>query len=153
MNNNNNNFTIRDNASEFARIPNFPKKWIEPLTNITRIKGYEGIDEYILNLIRGRMQMFLDSSDTVEWEEFQMYMHNTIIKCKDVMNPWTHASTTDDYDVEEEKEVKDWLYPQMIEAVKKVTDSIIILFSSINLPNFAVYVDYVFVDLNDFTNI
>jgi hypothetical protein len=30
-----------------------------------------------------------------------------------------------------EKEEKDWLYPQMIEAVKKVTtDSIILIFSS-----------------------
>ena len=38
-----------------------------------------------------------------------------------------------------EKEEKDWLYPQMIEAVKKVTDSIVILFSSINLPNLVNY--------------
>lgn len=31
---------------------------------------------------------------------------------------------------------KDWLYPQqMIEAVKKVTDSIIVVFSPINLLN------------------
>jgi hypothetical protein len=30
-----------------------------------------------------------------------------------------------------EKEEKDWLYPQMVEAVKKVTtDSIILIFSS-----------------------
>jgi hypothetical protein len=35
-----------------------------------------------------------------------------------------------------EKEEKDWLYHQMIEAVKKVTDSIIIVFSPITLPNF-----------------
>jgi hypothetical protein len=34
-----------------------------------------------------------------------------------------------------EKEEKDWLYPQMIEAIKKVTDSIILIFSPIILPN------------------
>ncbi len=39
------------------------------------------------------------------------------------------------------KEEKDWLYPQMIEAIKRVTDSIIIVFSSINLPNLMNY-DY-----------
>ena len=38
-----------------------------------------------------------------------------------------------------EKEEKDWLYPQMVEAVKKVTDFIVILFSSINLPNLVNY--------------
>jgi hypothetical protein len=39
------------------------------------------------------------------------------------------------------KEEKDWLYPQMIEAIKRVTDSITIVFSSINLPNLMNY-DY-----------
>jgi hypothetical protein len=38
-----------------------------------------------------------------------------------------------------EKEEKDWLYPQMIEAVKKVTDSIILMFSPITLPNLVNY--------------
>jgi hypothetical protein len=32
------------------------------------------------------------------------------------------------------QEDKDWLYPQMIESIKKVTDSIFIMFSQINLP-------------------
>ena len=30
---------------------------------------------------------------------------------------------------------KDGLYPQMIKAIKKVTDSLIIMFSPINLPS------------------
>ncbi len=38
-----------------------------------------------------------------------------------------------------EKEEKDWLYPQMIEAVKKITDSIILIFSPITLPNLVNY--------------
>ena len=38
-----------------------------------------------------------------------------------------------------EKEEKDWLYHQMIEAVKKVTDSIILIFSPIALGNIINY--------------
>ena len=38
-----------------------------------------------------------------------------------------------------EKEEKDWLYYQMIEAVKKVMDSIILIFSPITLPNLVNY--------------
>jgi hypothetical protein len=38
-----------------------------------------------------------------------------------------------------EKEEKDWLYHQMIEAVKKVTDSIILIFSPIALVNIINY--------------
>jgi hypothetical protein len=37
------------------------------------------------------------------------------------------------------KEEKDWLYPQMIEAIKKITDSIIIIFSPIKLRNIINY--------------
>lgn len=85
----NNNFTIRDNSSEFAKF--LPNKWIEPLTIIARIKGYDSIDDYILRLIKGRLQMFVDTGDTIEYEEFQVYMHNTMIG-KDVKNPWTPDS-------------------------------------------------------------
>ena len=38
-----------------------------------------------------------------------------------------------------EKEEKDWLYPQMIESIKKITDSIILMFSQITLPNLVNY--------------
>ena len=37
------------------------------------------------------------------------------------------------------KEDKDWLYPQMINAIKKVKDSITLVFSPINLSNFMNY--------------
>ena len=33
------------------------------------------------------------------------------------------------------KEEKDWLYPQMVESIKKVTDSIILMFPPITLPD------------------
>jgi hypothetical protein len=81
----NNNFTIKDNSSQFAKF--LEDKWIEPLTIIARIKGYSGIDEYILALIEGRLNMFLETSDTIEFQEFQEYMHNTIVG-KDVPNEW-----------------------------------------------------------------
>jgi hypothetical protein len=38
-----------------------------------------------------------------------------------------------------EKEEKDWLYPQMIEAIKKVKNSILLKFSSYNLPQLINY--------------
>ena len=33
------------------------------------------------------------------------------------------------------KEDKDWLYPQMLKAIKTITNSIIIIFTPINLPS------------------
>ena len=81
-----NNFTIKDNSSDFATF--LPNKWIEPLTIIAKIKGYDGIDDYIMALIKGRLQMFVDTTDTIEYEEFQKYIHNKIIG-EDVPNEWT----------------------------------------------------------------
>ena len=37
------------------------------------------------------------------------------------------------------KEDKDWLYPQMIQAIKQVKDSIILVFSPIKLSEFVNY--------------
>ena len=37
------------------------------------------------------------------------------------------------------KEDKDWLYPHMIQAIKKVKDSIILVFSPTKLSNFMNY--------------
>ena len=37
------------------------------------------------------------------------------------------------------KEDKDWLYPQMIKAIKKVKDSIILVFSSTKLSELVNY--------------
>ena len=51
-----NNFTIMDNTSEFAKLLN--SNWIEPLTIIARVKNYKGIDELILELIKDRLDMF-----------------------------------------------------------------------------------------------
>jgi hypothetical protein len=37
------------------------------------------------------------------------------------------------------KEDIDWLYPKMIESIKKITDSIILMFSPVNLPHLINY--------------
>ena len=79
------NFTIRDSSSEFAKY--LPKKYIEPLTIIARIKGYKGIDDYNLELIKDRVEMFTDTRDNLD-DDFQKYMHNTI-KGRDIPNEWT----------------------------------------------------------------
>ena len=40
-------------------------------------------------------------------------------------------------DLQISKQDKDWLYPQMIQAIKKVKDSIILVFSPTNLIKFS----------------
>ena len=42
-------------------------------------------------------------------------------------------------DIQISKEDKDWLYPQMIQAIKKVKDSIILVFSPTRLSNLMDY--------------
>jgi len=79
-----NNFTIMDNTSEFAKLLN--SNWIEPLTIIARVKNYKGIDELILELIKDRLDMFWDTRDNLD-DDLQTYFHNTI-KGKDVPNEW-----------------------------------------------------------------
>jgi hypothetical protein len=89
-NNNNSNISIKDTNSQFARF--LPNKWIEPLIIIAKIRGYRGIDDYILALIKSRLQMFVDTCDTIEYDEFQEYMHSTIMG-KDVPNEWVRSNT------------------------------------------------------------
>jgi hypothetical protein len=84
-------FAIHDNSSKFARFS--PEKYIEPLVIIARIKGYKRIDDYILELIQDRVEMFTDTRDNLN-EDFQKYMHNTI-KGKDVPNEWAPSKEED----------------------------------------------------------
>ncbi len=76
----NTNFIITDNSSHIAKI--LPEKYIEPLVIIARVEGYDSIDDYVLHLIKNRLEMFTDTRDDLK-EEFQEYMHN-IMKGKDV---------------------------------------------------------------------
>ena len=96
-----NNFTIRDNSSEFAKL--LESNWIEPLTIIARVKGYKGIDEYILELIQDRVEAFVETRDNLD-DDLQTYFHN-MIKGKDVPNEW--ASKQEDNASEFVKDVQE----------------------------------------------
>ena len=94
-------FAIHDNSSKFARF--LPEKYLEPLVIIARIKGYNGIDDYILELIQDRVEMFTDTRDNLN-EDFQRYMHNTI-KGNGVPNEWAVKSEEDEEENENNKDV------------------------------------------------
>jgi hypothetical protein len=103
-------FIIHDNSSEIAKF--IPEKYVEPLVIIARIQGFDGIDDYIIHLIKDRLEMFTDTCDYLD-DAFQKYMHN-MIKGKDVPNTWrarnstsTAAATTIDDDITEEEDTKE----------------------------------------------
>lgn len=83
-------FIITDNSSEIVRTKIFLDNLIEPLTILARIKGYKGIDNYILELIKEEVKMFTDTRDNLD-DDFQKYMHNKI-KGVEVANPWAPKS-------------------------------------------------------------
>ena len=58
----------------------------EPLVILAKIKGFKGIDDYVIHLIKDRLEMFTDTRDELG-EVFQIYMHN-IMKGPNVENPW-----------------------------------------------------------------
>ena len=70
------NWVFRDNSSGISRC--IPKQWVEPLTIIARVEGYDGVDEYVVKLIKDRLEMFADTRDELG-ESFQEYM-NDIVK-------------------------------------------------------------------------
>ena len=92
-------FAINDNSSQFVRF--LPEKYIEPLVIIARIKGYDSIDNYILNLIKDRLEMFADTRDGLD-DYFQEYMHDRMVG-KDVPNKSAHKDK-EESEEEEEKE-------------------------------------------------
>jgi len=56
--NNKTTFIIADNSSEIARI--IPNNLIEPLVILAKIKGYKGIDDYVLHLIEHELESIRD---------------------------------------------------------------------------------------------
>jgi hypothetical protein len=98
-------FIIHDNSSEIAKI--IPEKYVEPLVIIARIQGFDGVDDYIIHLIKDRLEMFTDTHRDDLEDAFQKYIHN-MIKGKDVPNTWrarnsrTTAIAEDDDTTEEE---------------------------------------------------
>ena len=68
-------FIITDNSSKIVGV--LPEKWIEPLVILARVEGYKGIDDYVLNLIKERLEMFTDTRDELG-ESFQKYIQDII---------------------------------------------------------------------------
>ena len=49
-----NNFTITDNSQILSILPK--KEWVIPLIIISKIKGYDSVDSYVLEMIRDRLE-------------------------------------------------------------------------------------------------
>ncbi|HEX2409505.1 MAG TPA: hypothetical protein VHJ38_20055 [Nitrososphaeraceae archaeon] len=69
-----------------------PEKYVEPLVIIARIQGFDGIDDYIIHLIKDGLEMFTDADRVNLNDAFQKYMHNMIMgDKKDGPNTWRRA--------------------------------------------------------------
>jgi hypothetical protein len=64
--NNNTTFIIADNSSEIARTKIFPDNLIEPLVILARIKGYKGIDDYVMHLIEHELESIKDGGQGIQ---------------------------------------------------------------------------------------
>jgi hypothetical protein len=78
-------FIIHDNSSQIAKF--IPEKYVEPLVIVARILGFDGIDDYIIHLIKDQLEMFTDTRDNLD-DTFQKYMQNMMLidDKKDVPN-------------------------------------------------------------------
>jgi hypothetical protein len=99
MSSNNNSFTIRDNNSQILSI--LPKEWVEPLVIIAKVEGFDGIDSYVLHMIKDRLSMFVDTRDELG-ESFKRYMQN--IEGLEDLSP---AATEGSEENEEEQSIKE----------------------------------------------
>jgi hypothetical protein len=61
---NNTTFIIPDNSSEIARI--LPHNLIEPFVILARIKGYKGIDDYVIHLIEHELESIRDGGQGIQ---------------------------------------------------------------------------------------
>jgi hypothetical protein len=77
-------FIIHDNSSEIAKI--IPEKYVEPLVIIARVQGFDGVDDYIIHLIKDELEMFTDTRNDLD-DSFQKYMYDMLLLDeKDVPN-------------------------------------------------------------------
>ena len=85
-----------------------PEKYVEPLVIVARIQGFDGTDDYIIYLIKDRLEMFTDTRRDNLDEAFQKYMHNMIIKGKKdvVPNTWKRARNSEAEDEEVDDDTK-----------------------------------------------
>ena len=64
--NNNTSFIIIDNSSEIARTKVFPDNLIEPLVILAKIKGYKGLDDYVIHLIEHELESIRDGGQGIQ---------------------------------------------------------------------------------------
>ena len=95
------NFIIHDNSSELARTKVFPDHFIEPLVILAKIKGYKGIDDYVIHLIEDELETIRDGGQGIE--DLGEYVIKYIEKIigPDPSSPSTAAAETNN---EEEKD-------------------------------------------------
>ena len=60
------NFIVADNSSEIARTKVFPDHFIEPLVILAKIKGFKGIDDYIIHLIEHELESIRDGGQGIK---------------------------------------------------------------------------------------
>ena len=63
---NTHNLIIHDNSSEIARTRIFPDNFIEPLVIFAKIKGYKGIDDYVVHLIEDELKSIRDEGQGIQ---------------------------------------------------------------------------------------
>jgi hypothetical protein len=59
----NNNFTIKDNSSDIS--PHLPQYMREPLTILARIRGYKGIDDYVIRMVQNELISIKDGAQGI----------------------------------------------------------------------------------------
>ena len=59
-------FIIHDNSSEISRTKIFPDHFIEPLVILAKIKGYKGIDDYVIHLIEDELESIRDGCQGIQ---------------------------------------------------------------------------------------
>ena len=59
-------FIIHDNSSEISRTKIFPDHFIEPLVILAKIKGYKGIDDYVVHLIEHELESIRDGGQGIQ---------------------------------------------------------------------------------------
>src|SRR5687768_94161 len=59
-------FIIHDNSSEIARTKIFPDHFIEPLVILAKIKGYKGIDDYVIHLIEHELESIREGGQGIQ---------------------------------------------------------------------------------------
>jgi hypothetical protein len=86
-------FIIADNSSQIASV--LPHNFIEPLVILAKIKGYKGIDDYVMHLIEHELESIRDGGQGID--DLGEYVIDYISK---IIGPGNEEE-------EEEKEVKE----------------------------------------------